>query len=83
MLDCADPAHLHVTATTGPDDAAASAPIVFAAHSDDPTLILDGATVVEGNGTATAAFRVHLDRPASVPVTFWYESDINGVAAGP
>ena len=72
-----------MTASTGPDDAPASAPIVFAAHSDDPTLVLDGATVTEGNGTTHTAFRVHLDRPASVPVTFWYESGINSSPPDP
>jgi len=46
-------------------------PITFAAHSDDPTLVLDGATVQEGDGASPASFRVHLDRPASVPVEFW------------
>ena len=67
ILDCARAGACSVTASTGPDDEAASAPIRFAAHSDDPTLLLDGATVVEGNGTTTTAFHVRLDRPGRCP----------------
>jgi hypothetical protein len=71
VVDCATPGACAVIATTGPDDLPAAAPITFAAHSDDPTLVLDGATVQEGNGETRQRLRVHLDRPASVPVEFW------------
>jgi hypothetical protein len=83
MIDCARRGACSVAASTGPDDVAASTPITFAAHSDDPTLVLDGATVAEGSGTTAASFRVHLDRPASVPVTFWYASGLGGVPSDP
>jgi hypothetical protein len=80
IVDCADPGACTVGATTGPDDEPASTPIAFAARSDDPVLVLDGATVTEGNGITNASFRVHLDRPSTAPVTFSYDS---GIATSP
>jgi hypothetical protein len=83
LVDCAKPGVCGVSASTGPDDPEVTAPITFAKHSDDPTLVLDGATVAEGNGAVPATFRVHLDRPATVPVTFWYASGIGGAPYDP